>query len=70
MLLISLTGVFGLLCLFSFDERLCICVYLPGTLAGQEQMTDPMDLELEKLVGPCVGAGNLTQVLCKSNGCS
>ena len=45
-----------------------VCV--PVACRGQKRALDPSELELQVVVSCHVGAGNGTQVLCKSNGCS
>lgn len=42
-------------------------MHMPGAQGGQKMMSDPLELELLMVVSCHVGAGNQTQVLCKSN---
>lgn len=41
-----------------------------GACRGQKRASDPLELKLRMVVSHQVGAGNRTQVLCKSNKCS
>lgn len=40
---------------------------VPGTLRGQNKVSDPLDLELQVIMSYYVGTGNQTLVLCKSS---
>lgn len=44
----------------------CLCICMCGVCGGQKRIPDPSDLELETVISYHVGAGNLTQGLCKS----
>lgn len=46
-----------------------VCMYatcVPGACEGWESMLDPLERELQVAANHHVGAGNQTQVLCKS----
>ena len=43
---------------------------IPGAHGGQNKASDSLELELRVGVSSHVGAGNWTQVLCKSRLCS
>lgn len=48
-----------------------ICtIYVPDDHAGQKRVSDNLEMELQTVVSHHMGAGNLTQVLCKNNKCS
>ena len=50
---------------------LCVCImHVPGAHGGQNRASDLLELELQTVVRHHTGAGNRTQVLCKSSQCS
>lgn len=49
------------------------CVYTTfklGASRGQKRVSDPLELELDRVVSRCVGAANQTQVLWRNGQCS
>jgi hypothetical protein len=60
---------------FSVNQCFCLCgvcmctMYVFGAHGSQKRALEPLKLELWMVVDHCVGAGNQTWVLCKSNWC-
>ena len=69
-------GFFFLICICLFLVQICEClvctdVSAPSVVGGHGDVGFPTELELHKGLWPtiCVGAGNQSQVFCKSTEC-